>query len=266
MTSPRDVSPTELPAHVAANREAWDGFADEYVPNAESAWARQPGDETWGLYGIPESTVHLLDDAGLDDADAIELGCGTGYISAWMARRGARPVGLDNSPRQLETAARMQREHNLEFPLLLGSAEEVPLPDASFDVAISEYGAVLWADPDRWLPEAARLLRPGGRLHLLLNSTLVYLTSPADADLPVEERLMRPQFGMGRTQWEGEASVEFHLSHSDWIRRFRANGFEVLELQELQAPEGGTTRYEWMPYAWARQWPYEDVWKLRKRD
>jgi SAM-dependent methyltransferase len=201
MTSPRDVSPAELPAHVAANREAWDGFADEYVPNAESAWARQPGDETWGLYGIPESTIHLLDDAGLDDADAIELGCGTGYISAWMARRGARPVALDNSPRQLETAARMQREHNLAFPLLLGSAEEVPLPDASFDVAISEYGAVLWADPDRWLPEAARLLRPGGRLHLLLNSTLVYLTSPADADLPVEERLVRPQFGMGRTQW-----------------------------------------------------------------
>ena len=108
----------------------------------------------------------------LDGADAIELGCGTGYISAWMARRGARPVGLDNSPKQLETATRIQREHGLEFPLLLGSAEEVPLPDASFDVAISEYGAVLWADPERWLPEAARLLRPGGRLHLLLNSAL----------------------------------------------------------------------------------------------
>ena len=264
MTTPRDVSPPELPPHVAANREAWDGFADEYVANAERAWARQPGDETWGMYGIPEATVHLLDDAGLAGADAIELGCGTGYISAWMARRGARPVGLDNSPKQLETATRMQREHGLEFPLLLGSAEEVPLPDASFDVAISEYGAVLWADPDRWLPEAARLLRPGGRLHLLLNSTLVYLTSPADADLPVEQRLLRPQFGMGRTQWEGESSVEFHLSHSDWIRRFRANGFEILELQELQAPEGGTTRYEWMPYEWARRWPFEDVWKLRK--
>ena len=185
MTTPRDVSPAQLPEHVAANREAWDRFADEYAASAERAWARKPGDETWGMYGVPESTVHLLDDAGLDDADAIELGCGTGYISAWMARRGARPVGLDNSPKQLATATRMQREHGLEFPLLLGSAEEVPLPDASFDVAISEYGAVLWADPDRWLPEAARLLRPGGRLHLLLNSTLVYLTSPSDADLPV---------------------------------------------------------------------------------
>ncbi len=264
MTAPRDVSPAELPEHVAANREAWDGFADEYAASAESAWAREPGDETWGLYGIPESTVRLLDDADLHGADAIELGCGTAYVSAWMARRGARPVGIDNSPRQLETASRMQLQHGLAFPLLLGSAEEVPLPDASFDVAISEYGAVLWADPDRWLPEAARLLRPGGRLHLLLNSTLVYLTSPSDADLPVEQRLVRPQFGMGRTRWEGESSVEFHLSHSDWIRRFRANGFEILELQELQAPEGGTTRYEWMPYEWARRWPFEDVWKLRK--
>jgi len=264
MPEPMDVSPAELPAHVAANRAAWDGYAAEYVPNAESAWARGPGEERWGLYAVPESQVHLLDDAALDGADAIELGCGTGYVSAWMARRGARPVGLDNSPRQLETATRMQREHGLDFPLLLGSAEEVPLPDASFDVAISEYGAVLWADPDRWLPEAARLLRPGGRLHLLLNSPLVYMTSPEDAELPVEERLLRPQFAMGRTTWAGESSVEFHLSHSDWISRFRANGFEILELQELQVPEGHTTRYTWMPYEWARRWPYEDVWKLRR--
>jgi SAM-dependent methyltransferase len=266
MSDPTDVSPATLPEHVAANREAWDGYAAEYVGAAEREWARQPGEETWGLYGIPESQVHLLDDAGLDGADAIELGCGTAYVSAWMARRGARPVGIDNSPKQLETAARLQREHGLEFPLLLGNAEEVPAPDASFDVAFSEYGAVLWADPERWVPEAARLLRPGARLHLLMNSTIAYLASPDDPDAPVEERLLRPQFGMGRTQWAGEQSVEFHLPHGEWIRLFRANGFEVLELAELQIPEGATTRYEWMPYEWARKWPCEDAWKLRKRD
>src|SRR5689334_14884091 len=134
VAEPTDVSPATLPSHVAANREAWDGFAAEYVAAAEREWALRPGDETWGLYGIPETQVGMLD-LPLDGADAIELGCGTAYVSAWLARRGARPVGLDNSPRQLETASRMQREHGLEFPLLLGSAEEVPLPDASFDVA-----------------------------------------------------------------------------------------------------------------------------------
>ena len=58
----------------------------------------------------------------------------------------------------------------LEFPLLHGNAEAVPYPDASFDFAISEYGACLWADPYRWIPEAARLLRPGGELIFLTNS------------------------------------------------------------------------------------------------
>ena len=114
----------------------------------------------------------LPDDlAGLD---AIELGCGTAYVSAWMARRGARPVGIDNSAKQLETAARLQREHGIEFPLIHGNAERVPYPDASFDFAISEYGAVLWADPEAWVPEAARLLRPGGRLHVLTNHVLAH--------------------------------------------------------------------------------------------
>jgi SAM-dependent methyltransferase len=265
MADPADVSAAALPAHVAANRAAWDEYAAEYVEPAERSWELAPGDETWGIYGVPESEVRLLEDADLAGKDAIELGCGTAYVSAWVARRGGRPTGIDNSPRQLETAARMQLEHGLQFPLLLGNAESVPLPDAAFDFAISEYGAVLWADPERWVAEAARLLRPGGRLHVLMNSPLVYLASPDDPDAPVEERLLRPQFDMGRTQWAGESSVEFHLPHGEWIRLFTANGFEILELRELQVPEGATSRYPWMPYEWARKWPYEDAWKVRKR-
>ena len=42
--------------------------------------------------------------AAIDGRDSIELGCGTGYVSAWLARHGARPVGIDNSARQLETS------------------------------------------------------------------------------------------------------------------------------------------------------------------
>jgi SAM-dependent methyltransferase len=255
-----------LPEHVAANRKAWDGYAPDYVAAGERAWARLPGEETWGIFGVPESQVGMLPDdlAGLD---AIELGCGTGYVSAWLARRGARPVGIDNSPRQLETAARLQREHGIDFPLLLGNAERVPFPDASFDFAISEYGAVLWADPYAWVPEAARLLRPGGRLHVLTNGLLAYLTVPdIETDGPADETLKRPLFGMHRTVWSDEPdAVEFHLSHGDWIRLFRANGLEVEDLVEVQAPEGATTRYQWMHAEWARRWPCEEVWMVRKR-
>ena len=129
----------------------------------------------------------LGDVAGLD---VIELGCGTGYFSAWLAKRGARPVGVDPTPAQLETAREMQREFGLEFPLLEGVAEEsVPLPDASFDLALSEYGASIWADPYRWIPEAARLLRAGGRLVFLRNATLSILRMDLEGST---ERLQRP--------------------------------------------------------------------------
>ena len=85
---------------------------------------------------------------------------------------------------------------------MLGNAETVPLPDASFDLAVSEYGAALWADPYKWIPEAARLLRPGGRLAFLANSTLLMLCVPDyEADGPATDRLLRPYFGMHRNEW-----------------------------------------------------------------
>jgi ubiquinone/menaquinone biosynthesis C-methylase UbiE len=115
----------------------------------------------WGLFGIDEEELGrpLGDVRGLD---VVELGCGTAYFSARLARRGARPVGVDPTPAQLATARRMQEATGIRFPLIEAPGERVPLPDASFDLAVSEYGTSLWADPQLWLPEAARLLRPHG--------------------------------------------------------------------------------------------------------
>lgn len=252
-----------LPEHVVRNRAAWDSWADRYVANGEESWATD--EPRWGIWGIPESELRLLPD-DLEGRDTIELGCGTGYVSAWLARRGARPVGVDNSARQLDTARRLQREHGLEFPLIHGNAEEVPLPDASFDLVISEYGAAIWADPYAWIPEASRLLRPGGELLFLGNGTLLMLAVPDEDDVAAGRELLRPYFGMHRFEWPGEDSVEFHLGYGDWIRLLRANRFEVLDLVELRPPEGATTSYQFVTTEWARQWPSEQAWKARKAD
>ncbi len=257
-TAPRDQA---LPEHVRRNRAQWDAWAGDYVAAGERNWARP--EFTWGMFGVPEAGLRILPD--VDGLDVIELGCGTAYVSAWLARRGARPVGIDNSPRQLETARRLQQEHGLEFPLLLGNAETVPLPDASFDLAISEYGASIWADPYRWIPEAARLLRPGGRLIFLVNGLLLVLCMPDEADVAAGDRLLRDYFGLHRFEWPDDDSVEFHLNHGDWIRLLRANGFEVEDLVEIQVPEGATSRYRYVTGEWARRWPSEEVWKARKR-
>jgi SAM-dependent methyltransferase len=249
-------------SHADVNREYWRGVSTEYVAPADRAWARPEPD--WGIWNIPEAEVGALPD--VDGLDTIELGCGTAYFSAWLARRGARPVGVDQSPEQLATAHRMQQEHGIEFPLIEANAEEVPLPDAGFDLALSEYGASLWCDPDRWIPEAARLLRPGGSLVFLTNSPLLLLCSPP-VEVPATERLERPQFGMKRIEWdEAEGrSVNFHLPHGEMIRVLRDAGFEIEALHELRAPEGAATRYDFVTPEWARRWPSEEIWVARKR-
>jgi SAM-dependent methyltransferase len=254
----------ELPDHVRRNRAAWDEWATEYVANGELSWGLLPGEEKWGVWGIPEAELHLLPD-DLDGKDTIELGCGTGYVSAWLARRGARPVGIDNSEAQLATARRLQAEHGVDFPLIHGFAESVPLPDAPFDVAISEYGASIWADPHRWIPEAARLLRPGGELIFLVNGLILVLAMP-DEDVPATNELLRPLRGLLRLDWENDGnSVNFHLSHGDWIALLRANDFEVEALIDLYPPPGATTTFPLVTHDWASKWPSEEVWRARKK-
>jgi len=253
---------SDLPEHVRRNRVQWDAWAPQFVPDGEACWARET--PVWGVWGVTESALGLLppDLAGLD---AIELGCGTAYVSAWLARRGTRVVGIDNSDAQLATARRLQREHDLSFPLLHGNAEAVPYPDASFDFAISEYGACLWADPYRWIPEAARLLRPGGRLVFLTNSYLMALCASGDDGVAATDRLLRPSFGLHRLEFPGDDGVEFHLSHGDWIGLLRGTGFEIEDLLEVRPPADAEARYPFVTLEWARRWPCEEVWKVRKR-
>ena len=244
------------------NVELWTKTNAEFTDaSARRSWERE--EIVWGVFGVPESEVGVLGD--VSGLDAVELGCGTAFCSAWLARRGARVVGVDPTPAQLETARRMQAEFGLEFPLVEAFGEDVPLPDASFDLVHSEYGASIWADPYKWIPEAARLLRPGGRLVFLRNSTLSMLCAPDVGQ--VEERLHRPLFGMYRLDWpDNEGAVEFHLPPGELIDVLRANGFEIERLVELQAPQDAKTHdfYDYVTADWARTWPAEEIWVARK--
>ena len=246
--------------YVRRNADWWNGRTEDQVALARREWAA--AEPSWGIFGIPESQAGLLPD-DLDGARSVELGCGTGYVSAWLARRGARPVGIDPAAGQLAIARACQEEFGPRFPLVRAAGEAVPLADGAFDFAISEYGAAIWADPYRWIPEAARLLRRGGRLVFLGNSALLMLCVPDVDEVPATDRLLRPQRGMHRFEWPDDTTVEFHLSHGDWMRLLRANGFEVEDLIELYAPPGATTSYPFVTAEWSQDWPCEEVWKAR---
>lgn len=255
----------DLPEHVAENRRYWDRMAHEWAESGARNWARD--EPTWGVWGIPESELGMLpaDMAGLK---AVELGCGTGYVSAWMTRRGAAVVAIDNSAEQLATARRLAGEHGLAIEWIHGDAEAVPAPDGAFDFAISEYGAAIWCDPDRWVPEAHRLLKPGGTLVFLGNHPLVMTCMPPSGEA-AETTLQRPYFGIGRFDWRAAATepggIEFNRTVSAWVRLFRETGFEVLDYLEPRAPAEIAEERFFVAGEWARKWPSEQVWKLRKR-
>jgi SAM-dependent methyltransferase len=255
------VNDRELPASIAANVAGWTKSNAEFTDQqAEHAW--QPQDIAWGVFQVREDDIGspLGDVSGLD---VVELGCGTAYFSAQLAHRGARPVGVDPTPAQLATARRMMEKTAVTFPLVEAPGERVPLPDASFDLAFSEFGASLWADPAMWIPEAARLLRPGGRLVFLTNSFLSYLCAPDEGG--IGETLLRPQFGAYSMQWPDEEGIEYHLAHGEWIDLLRTNGFDIERLIELKAPPEAKEHeyYDYVTPEWASKWPAEEIWVAR---
>jgi SAM-dependent methyltransferase len=256
------MSSRDYPDYVPQNVAVWTKINAEYTHEAaRSSWASE--NIEWSIWGVPESELRVLGD--VEGLDAVELGCGTAYMSAKLARRGARAVGVDPTPAQLATAREMQAEFGLEFPLVEATAENVPLPDASFDLVHSEYGASIWADPYRWIPEAARLLRPGGRLVFLRTSTL--LTLCQELEPPAGEQLVRAQNGLYKVEWPDTGETEFHLPHGELIDVLRENGFAVERLIELYAPEDAVVHpyYENVTPDWARKWPAEEIWVARKR-
>jgi SAM-dependent methyltransferase len=248
------------PDYVAVNRAAWTKANAEYTDaRAHNAWAEE--EIAWGMARAPEAEVRVLPDVA--GKDVVELGCGTAYFGAWLARRGARVVGVDVTPAQLETARRMEAEFNLGLRFVEANAEDTKLPAKSFDLVLSEYGASIWCDPYKWIPEAARLLRDGGELVFLRNSTLAILCATDEG--PASTTLQRPQRGLHKLEWtEPDPEIEFALGHGDWVRLLRANGFELVDLVELFADEN-TPDHSYYAFSreWSEQWPFEEIWRAR---
>jgi ubiquinone/menaquinone biosynthesis C-methylase UbiE len=242
------------------NIEAWTRANAEFTDaRAEQAWARD--DITYGVWHAPESELRVLPD--VVGKDVLDLGCGTGYFCAHLKKAGAaRVVGIDPTPAQLATARRCEEKFRLGIEFVEAFAEDVPLPDASFDLVFSEYGASIWADPYKWIPEAARLLRPGGELFFLRNSTVSTLCMALDG---VTESLQRPQRELGKITWPDTGEIEYHVPAGELTDILRAAGFGIERLVELYAPDDATTHeyYKYVTAEWAKQWPAEEIWRAR---
>lgn len=247
-----------FPYHVRKNQEYWNRTSDDYQRlHGSQLNTKVLG---WGVWAIPEDDLHAL--GGVCGKDILEFGCGAAQWSIFLAKVGARPVGLDISEAQLAHARRLMLEAGVWFPLIEASAESVPLPDGSFDIVFCDHGAMSFADPRCTVPEAARLLRSGGLFVFNIASPLLELCWN-DADDRLETSFQRDYFAM--RGGEDDDTVVFQLPYGEWIRLFRQHGFAIEDLLELRPPAGATTTYtEYVSLEWARRWPAENIWKLRK--
>jgi SAM-dependent methyltransferase len=100
-----------------------------------------------------------------DARNVLDLGAGTGKLTVRLVERGLDVIAVDPIPEMLEVLSRSLPD----TPALLGSAEDIPLPDDSVDSVLVAQ-AWHWFDPARAIKEVARVLRPGGRLGLVWNT------------------------------------------------------------------------------------------------
>jgi len=248
-----------LSEHEWRSRLGWERSSDEY--QAKHATQLNTKELAWGTWAVPEAELGILGDVA--GKDVLEFGCGAAQWSIFLRKRGARAVGIDLAARQLWHARRLSAEFGIPVPLVQATAERTPFRDETFDVVFCDHGAMTFADPYRTVPEAARVLRPGGRFAFNMTTPLMLMCWDDDEDR-LDERLHADYFGMHRFQ-DPDGEVEFQLGYGDWIRLFRSNGLEVQDLVELRAPEVGETTYvDFAPRSWSRRWPAEHVWVLRK--
>jgi len=247
-----------LSDYARRNREHWDREAGRYQSLHGEQLAHAP--LAWGVWSIPESELRVL--GTVRDKAVLELGCGAAQWSIALRQLGARCVGLDNSQRQLEYAREAMRRAGVDFPLVHASAEDVPLPSASFDIVFCDHGAMSFTDPYESVPEAARLLKSGGLFAFNAETPLHFICFD-EANDRISTELRSPYFE-NRIADDGK-SVSFSLPYGEWIRLFRSCGFAIEDLIELRPPEAGESTYrDWVSKDWARRWPAEQIWRLTR--
>ncbi len=215
----------------------------------------------WGIWRISEADLNVLGD--VEGLEVLELGCGAAQWTIALTKSGARAVGIDLSERQLDHARNVSQKTGLTASLVHGDAECLPFQDESFDVVFCDHGATVFAPPGGTIPEASRVLKPGGLFAFCMSSPIRDICWDARVD-KISAELRADYFDLHASEDSGQ--VCYQLPYGAWIRLFRQNEFEVEDLIELRAPEGGTTTYsDFAPSAWARRWPAENIWKVRKR-
>lgn len=139
----------------------------DYWDHRAASYDASPGHDVKSADVLSRWRELLARSAGSGPLEAVDVGCGTGFIALLLAELGHRVTGVDQSARMLELARAKAQGRTVDVEFRQGDADDLPLPDGSVDLVAERH--VLWTMPDplTTLTEWSRVLRPGGRIVLV---------------------------------------------------------------------------------------------------
>ena len=252
------------PPSVRVNRRFWDAISGEY----QRDMARDlEGRLAWGPSCPDESKLRVLGDVA--GKDMLDLACGGGQSSVWLARQGARAVvGVDASEAQLAHARAHAAREGVADRVRFVQASVTSLPmleDASFDVALSAFALGYVEDLDAALREAWRLLRPGGLLAVSWSSPFFERTFLTQEGMVIVARPYWDRMPVETESEDGEATcLEYSRTYGDWLGTLVRAGFVVTDLLEPPPEPAESAWSQSHPLAHLQLVPGTAIWRARK--
>lgn len=249
-----------MDADYLRNRRDWDATSDEYQRRHGTQLATNA--EAWGVWSLPESELQLLGDVA--GREVLEYGCGGAQWSISLAKRGAHCTGLDNSQRQLDYAREAVSSAGVDIQLIHAPAEAPPFSDATFDIVFCDHGAFSFTAPEETIPQAARILRPGGILAFSVTHPLREVCWDWKEDR-LSRSLQQSYFDLRTINDPEDGAVSHTRPIATYLTILLETGFALEKVLEPRPPLGSTSSYDFAPLEWARNFPAELIFRARRR-
>ncbi len=237
----------------------WNATSAEYQAAHHGELA---GDLLWGPSMPPERQLRILGPT-VAGKDVLEIACGGGQSAVYLARHGARVVGVDFSSAQLAHARAFASSQHVSVRFIESNVEDLStLRDTSFDLAFSAYALGFVQDVRKVFREVYRTLRPGGLFAFSWQSPLFAITAPNTLEI------VRSYFDRTPLVFREKEGVEtdFHRTYGDWHRALTDAGFVVRGILEPEPLPKESTYADGFPLAKVRMIPGTTIWRAVRPD